>query len=1348
MPGAFGLMLCAVQTRRRPLASALAQLPINLLGMAGGAFIPGWIAGCDPQSEASDAGCDYAVGLKTLLCGPAVGMVLLVASFLTVQNPSDSAGQSESTELSNNIRSMRASRRPTSCSNTLVLGIIDQLDGGAGILVVRLDENVPFKELLARAAIATGNSTRRLFSEDGEEILSLADVKRIYESSTEKPKPRVMTEESTKKQVRIDLEVLSTDGSDFKWKWGAGHASYKFGDLLIRPLWRTLAGSKQSRKVVHPPQPIPLPTTGNLKDCLPDLWVQCFSLVERYGPIIKLRIFDDVVYVCADPDTVDIVNQIPDKRLPKEVFGCKALANQGVFIADGQRWEFGRHALQAQLTPEAIDSLIPIFAERCRQFQGVINNHPDDIDVFAWVEKVTMDTICNVGFGTDLKCLESEEMPPLLPLFEEVLEISINSSLYGAFDVLGTRKRWFEGQLKKLDGMLDEIIEAVRSGKQSGSAESLLNHLINAKCPLTQRHFTQSELRDQLLTMLVAGHKTTTLLLTWSLYHIARNPKIERKVFAELRQVFESDMDRIPEGDDLRKLKYMDMVVRETLRLCSPVQVAQRGLTQPVQCGKYTLLPGGHSGRGNSWIAIHIMGISHSKKLWGANAEDFIPERFEPDKLKKFHPFQYMPFGGGRRLCIGNLFAITQAKTLLCMLLRKFYVRAVAEKPVKIDPKDIATPLGANRGGGVWLQFTSRDYDEPEDNVSSHPTHGTLCASFLQEPRPGAVSFVGSFVAGASFFAGPKPPILVLWGGEFGTTLRAAQDVAKTAQSKGFVAELKTLDEVSPKDLVSGQIKIDGQVPFVLVMAATYNGHPPENSPNFCKALAELPDDKEGSSDLKYAVLGMGNSQWVSTFVKVAREVDKHLARVGATRVLPFEAADKNDCFEKSVRAWRKALFTMFASSPVELQVEQDNQRAEVMEETLQLEAVAGSKIATSMTEHFLRSGYQNCEISVNKELCLQSTADSPSVREILVDRPNGSSYACGDHLEVRPKNSTAQVMRACMRLGCQSECLVMVKVSSGSAEDDLPQGQTLSMGDILTYYVDLQALPSQETLASLAKLASKNQEAEILSGLSEVKEDSAYDKWQSKCLSILDVLEEFRSISIGFSRFVEVSPKMRPRLYSIASSPMFRGTTVELCCRVATYTASPMNQQLARTGLCSSMLASAESVICRVKEAPHMRLPEDHAKPIACVCGGTGLAPFFGFLQERDQLRRQGIHTGVVHLYFGCRNEEDFLHKSQLETWHEEGLCSLKVSLSRPPTGTKEYVYHRLRAEAESVLELLGDGPNAGYFYVCGSASTLAKDVTNVLGDLLSENGDAVKGFTRLNELQDSGRVIFDVWG
>ncbi|CAJ1331463.1 unnamed protein product [Effrenium voratum] len=198
-----------------------------------------------------------------------------------------------------------------------------------------------FAELLARCANSTGTAVRRLFSEDGTEIFSLQDLKRIYENREESQVRR-----ATDQGMKIDLEVVSTDGSNFKWKWGSDHAHYSFGDLLIRPLWRSLTGSRQARSARHPPQPPVLPTTGNLKDCLPDLWVQCFGLVERYGPLVKLRIFDDVVYVCADPEVVDIVNQIPDKRLPKEVFGCKAVAGQGVFIADGQRWEFGRHALQ------------------------------------------------------------------------------------------------------------------------------------------------------------------------------------------------------------------------------------------------------------------------------------------------------------------------------------------------------------------------------------------------------------------------------------------------------------------------------------------------------------------------------------------------------------------------------------------------------------------------------------------------------------------------------------------------------------------------------------------------------------------------------------------------------------------------------------------------------------------------------------------------------------------------------------------------------------------------------------------------------------------------------------------
>jgi len=1367
LPGAFGLMLASVRSEKTSAASAIAQIPINLLGMAGGAYIPGWLTGCKEDAShggstgpSCDADCDYALGLRSLLLGPVFGFLCLILSLLLYRSPS------ESQETDNQELTLQAPRRGRACTaNTVVLGIIDQLDGKAGTMVLRLDEEVSLAKLLARAAECTGNATRRLFAEDGQEILSIQDVRNVYvktlASDSKKAKPNIENP-----AMSIDLELVSTDGSNFKWKWGSNHAHYKFGDLLIRPLWRTLAGSRAARSVVHPPQPKTLPTTGNLKDCLPDLWIQCFPLVEKYGPLVKLRIFDDVVYVVADPEIVDIVNQIPDKRLPREVFGCPALAGQGVFIADGQRWEFARQTFQAQLTPEAIDKLVPIFAMRGMKLKEKISTTTETVDIFNWIERTTMDTICDVGFGHDLQCMESEDMPELLPLFEEVLEVSISTSLYGAFDVLGTQRRWFKSQLDKLTGMLDEIIEACREGKSTGSSNSLLHALIAAKCPLTGRSFTQSELQDQLLTMLVAGHKTTTLLLTWALYHIGRSPQVEKKLYTELRQVFQGD-DREPTGEDLRRLKYLDMIVRETLRLSAPVQVAQRGLTQPVECGKYTLLPGGHSGRGNSWVAIHIMGISMSKKYWGDNSKDFIPERFEPAKMRDFHPFQFIPFGGGRRLCIGNLFAITQAKTVICILLRKFYVRCSLDKPVKIDPKDIATPLPADRGGGVWMNFTSREYDEPAaaDLAAGvgelHEDAFDAAAAAAAHP---AESFLSrrSRLLSVSSGAGPRPALLVLWGGEFGTTLSAAQDLVACAKQREFPVELKSLDEVRPAALLAGEIKSEtGEVPIVLVLVATYNGHPPPNAANFLKELAEVPAAEEGSRNLSFAVLGVGNSNWVSTFVKSARDVEKLMIRAGANRLLPLEAADKNDVFERQLRTWRKAVFAQFASSPEELVKESEGQsHVEALPELLSLEPCpAGgsggsggsgstSGQATSLQANFTeRLGYTTCSVSINEELCIQSDASSPSVRQIVIERPDGCSYACGDHLEVRPRNAEARVLRCCHHLGVQSDALVIVK---GVKDEELPAGRPVPIGEILSYYVDLSALPSQETLASLLPHVENASEAAKMKLLTLTKEDSEYDRWSKAHLSILDVFEEYASLKVTLSRFVEVAPKMQSRLYSIASSPMSRGKNVELCCRVATYTASPPNgQESIREGLCSSMLAAATSVICKIKEAPHMRLPPDPTKPIACVCGGTGVAPFLGFLQEREVCRRKGMQTGLVHLYFGCRNDSDFLHKALLQRWHEEGLCSLKVSLSRPTDGSsKEYVYHALRRNSADILRLLDDGDAAGYFYICGSASTLAKDVTNVLVDMLSDKGDASTGFTKLTDLQDKGRVIFDVWG
>lgn len=1357
LPGSMGLMMAAVRPQRRAIASAMSQIMINLLGMAAGGFLPGLLAGCDPTKEAEtglDAGsnCNYATGLRSLLLGPIVGLIAIVASLLLPARPHEGSLEEDSTELAG----QRPRHRSRRCSSfhTVVIGVIDQIDGKAGTMVLRLEEEISFPVLLARAAICTGNPTRRLFMEDGSEIRSTAALVAAALAAADASPARHQIRKS--RTIDIDLEILSTDGSDFRWKWGRDHAHYHFGDLIVRPALRRLLGSNTMRAVKHPPGPFPLPTSGNLKDALPDMWLRIFPLCEKYGPIVKMRIFDDVVYIIADPDAVEEVSQIADKRIPKQVFGIKTIACEGIFIADGQRWEFGRHALQGNLMPEAIDALVPNFAKRARRMTELLMNVEGPVDMFDWVERATMDSICDVGFGHDLGTLDHPgEENVIVKTFDEVLEVSINSALYGVFDFTGHKKQWYKVQSDKLNVLLDDIITAAREGRQTGAADSLLHKMIDARCPLTQRSFDQSELRDQLLTLLVAGHKTSTLLLTWAIYHVGSQPQVEEKLVHELREVFGEDMDREPTPQDIRKLKYLDMVVREVLRLCAPVQVAQRGLTQSVKVGEYTLVPGGHSGKGHSWIAIHIMGISQSKKYWGEDHLEFRPERFEPQNAAKFHPWQYIPFGGGRRLCIGNLFALGQTKAIMATLMRRFHFRTIPGRPVKIDPFDLATPLHAEKGGGVWLHLIKRSsWQQERPGVTVAQSFGNLTAAVLEQRREEDER--ERHVSGS--------PLLVLWGGEFGTTETAAMGLRDAATRIGFEVELRACNEVNVSDL--GQ-----KHKLVVCLVATYNGYPPPNALEFHRDLKALQaqaiaakqvkkekqpsatlkghnDDGGCLSSLRFAVLGVGNSNWVSTFGKVGQEIDAALAACGAKCALPFEVVDRNETFEKHVTGWRRVLLDTLAGADRD---NEEPEHAEAPPSFLTLEACPEKAAAIGFTGRFLQQmGYQSCEVTLRKELCSEPPPGSPesSALQIRIVQPGASPSCCGDHLEVYPQNSPQAVKLACDQLASPAGNVVIVRSqkSGGATTKEAGAswlGQAVRIGDLLTHVLDLSATPSQEVLAALVLLAQSAPEANAIRKLTSVKESNAYVKWCQQGHSLIDALAEWPSVRIDLARFVELCPRLRPRLYSIASSHLAVGTSLELCCKVVSYTAQGGT---IRHGICSTMLSTATAVHCKVKEAPYMRMPNDATTSIACVCGGTGIAPFLGFLQERASQQAAGVKVGLVHLYFGCRGDYDCLHEAQLRAWEEQGLCRLCISHSRRLDQEPEYVYHTLECDTDFLLMLLSP-EGSGRLYLCGAAATLAKDCTRVLAKILGK-GDPGGGMSSLTNLQQSGRIVFDVWG
>jgi len=833
---------------------------------------------------------------------------------------------------------------------------------------------------------------------------------------------------------------------------------------------------------------------------------------------------------------------------------------------------------------------------------------------------------------------------------------------------------------------------------------------------------------------------------------------VEMRLLDEIQEVFGDKMDREPTGQDLRKMPYLDKVVKETLRLASPVQVGQRGLSQPVQAGKYTLFPGGHKGQGNSWVALHIMAISHSPKYW-ENPLEFDPDRFEPEKMKHWHPYQYVPFGGGKRLCIGNLFAITQVKVALTLILRKFAFRCVKGKEVKIRKDDLVTPLDAEHGGGVWLKFHPRKWDESIPFVAK-PEHGTfnLSQSMRKAENSGPVD-------------GKGQEWLVIWGGEFGTTKKVAERLQDAAVKNKFKVTLKASDEVTVEDL--------NKLPestVILVLMPTYNGHPPTNATAFVKDLqdaAKRGDDGEKVlKGRRFAVLAMGNSNWVSTFTKTGHRIDDALGRCGAEQIFPVEVADKNSSFDQAIVHWRRTLFHKLGEPCAEAAGRKrsvsfvDDLKGELHEapspflEIIGDTTAPGSEDEAAIWQDQVRPallahiGLSACEVVRNDELCGSPPENDEyrSVKRVEIKIPASAKYECGDHLEVQPTLPPMIVKRVCERLKLHPDAVIRVQSNRPEAEQDSKAnwmvGKRCMVKDLLGLYCDPLQVPSQEALAAFADATEDDEDKAVIEGLLDVDDSSAYKAWQAKNINFIEALEEWQSVQFTLARFVEVVPHVEPRLYSIASSPLVFPNSVELCLGVVRY---DNEQGVPRHGLASSMISeravsSGSRIVCKIKQAPHMRLPTDPSATMVCVCGGTGLAPFLGFLSERKTQQDSGIKVGLVALYFGCRSDYDFLHSEQLREWEKAGICRLSVSYSRKEGVKKEYVYHALQRDADFLRTVLAED-SKGCFYICGSASTLAKDSTSVMQDVLG-SGDRAKGMEVFNQLQDSGRIVLDVWG
>lgn len=335
----------------------------------------------------------------------------------------------------------------------------------------------------------------------------------------------------------------------------------------------------------------------------------------------------------------------------------------------------------------------------------------------------------------------------------------------------------------------------------------------------------------------------------------------------------------------------------------------------------------------------------------------------------------------------------------------------------------------------------------------------------------------------------------------------------------------------------------------------------------------------------------------------------------------------------------------------------------------------------------------------------------------------SGLVYEVGDSLGVFPSNDPADVDA--------------VLAAAGLAGDELVEDTGGDLREVLTRQVTLRE-PSRQLLAAIL---GKCPEVAELAELIDPEAKTVMDDWIDG-REVVDILQAHPKARFTAGELVKVLRKLQPRLYSIASSPRAHPEAVHLTVAVVRYESHGRRRQ----GVCSTYLADrvdGGTLPVFIHAAKHFRQPEDPSVPVIMVGPGTGIAPFRAFLQEREVLGA----PGRTWLFFGDRNRStDFLYEEEINAWRDKGvLHRLDTAFSRDQA-EKVYVQHRMTENAAGLWQWLEEG---AYFYVCGDASRMAKDVDDALHRVIQDAGGRSKeeAAAYVEELKKAKRYRKDVY-
>ncbi|MCU1679820.1 MAG: hypothetical protein JWQ81_559 [Amycolatopsis sp.] len=1056
--------------------------------------------------------------------------------------------------------------------------------------------------------------------------------------------------------------------------------------------------STLNRTTTEPiPSPPALPLVGHALGMPSDGMMEHISeLASVWGPLFKLKIFGNEIILAS---SLELVSELCDesrfrKKVHEDLVTLRQIGGDGLFTAfsDEPNWRKAHEILLPSFSLNAMRGYHETMLEVTKSLIGKWDAAGDgSVDVTADMTRFTLDTIGLCGFGHDFESFKSEEQQPFIVALVRSLEFAqAQGTAIPGLGFLNRKKtEQFHADVKVMADLVDEVMRSRRASGDT-STDDLLGRMLHSRDPVTGELLDDVNIRNQVITFLIAGHETTSGALSFALYYLSKNPAVLAKVQEEVDALWGDESDPQPDYGDIGKLRYVRQVLNEGLRLWPTAPgFGVEPLVDTVIGGRYEVTAGA--------TIMVLTPELHRDPVWGDNVELFDPERFSPEREDSRPAHAFKAFGSGERACIGRQFALHEATMMLALLAHRFIL--IGEDSYQLKVKETLTL----KPDGFTMRLRPR------------------IARRVVVPAP--VPAKDSQPVTAKKATGTR--ITFLHGSNMGTCAGIARDLSADGGEHGFTTAISPLNDAVDQ-LPEGP---------VVIVAASYNGKPTDDAREFVEWLSTV---EPGSLDgVRYALLGVGDRNWAATYQRIPTLIDTYLTAAGATALIDRGAADASGDFAGSVDDWTGSLWTTlldeFGTEIATLPDSKPGNGLYTIED-----------VAPSATDQLAaRYGLLPAEVIESRQLVdLEHPLGRP--KQFLKLRvPEGVTYRTGDHVAVLPENPADLVRRAATRF--QLDLTRTVRLRSARSAGAIPTDRPLTLRLLLTSFLELQQPATQDHVSVLAQHTTCPPERRTLDALAAATPEEFHRQVTATGRSLLDLLTEYPACELTFESFLELVPALRPRTYSISSSALAEPDTIDLM--VSALSGPHRSGEGLFHGIASHFLGSVEAGdTLPVKVLPgrdSFSLLEDETIPAIVISAGTGLAPFRGAVLDR--MHRHV--SGTLLCYFGCDHPEvDYLHRSEFEAADAAGVISMRPVFSGAPQEGARFVQDRILRESAEVWDVLQSG---GRVYVCGDGGRMAPGVREafVRIHLAHTGSSAAQSEEWLAGLIESGVYVEDVW-